>query len=233
MASLRGVPRKCERCLTYSPFPITCAPLGRSGPRCVFYAFLPIWLFALFRDHANSFPVRLRKLPCSVSREFARMPRKTLEEFPGTWPRMDYFPVNSLTSRELAFWRRVRSRLAPPPLKYLISLVYPYLGQDSEWSRLSAALRPEADLRADPDTQPPNFDPFRDSCRCVQKFARPDHRVNRPHQAARSYIAAYTAVRDPPHPRAGGSLDVITDSLQEVLRDTLRAAFGNIREAQQ
>jgi hypothetical protein len=189
MVSLQGVSPKCERCLTYSPFPITCAPLGRSGPRCVFYAFLPIWLFALFRDHANSFPVRLRKLPCSVSREFARMPRKTLEEFPGTWPRMDYFPVNSLTSRELAFWRRVRSRLAPPPLKYLISLVYPYLGQDSEWSRLSAALRPEADLRADPDTQPPNFYPFRDSCRCVQKFARPHHRVNWPRQAARSYIA--------------------------------------------
>jgi len=41
---------------------------GPIGPRCVFYAFLPIWLLALFRDHANSFPVRLRKLPCSVSR---------------------------------------------------------------------------------------------------------------------------------------------------------------------
>jgi len=43
----------------------------------------------------------------------------------------------------------------------------------------------------------------------------------------------YTAVHHPPHPRGGGSLDVITDRLQEVLRDTLRAAFGNIREAQQ
>jgi hypothetical protein len=92
---------------------------------------------------------------------------------------------------------------------------------------------PEADLRADPDTQPPNFDPFSDSCRCVQKFARPHHRVNWQRQAARSYIAPYTAMHDPPHPRAGGSRDVITDRLQEVLRDTLGAAFGNIREAQQ
>jgi hypothetical protein len=62
-----------------------------------------IWLFALFRDHANSFPARPRKPPCFASREFARMPRKTLEEFPGTWPIMNYFPVNSLISRELAF----------------------------------------------------------------------------------------------------------------------------------
>jgi hypothetical protein len=31
MVSLQGVSPKCERCLTYSPFPITCAPLGRSA----------------------------------------------------------------------------------------------------------------------------------------------------------------------------------------------------------